>query len=194
MVAENWGLLAKCGKGLLFCLQASVARVADTRLGPALGLESVDFRHTRCEDLVISQSAIASENASERSLQLALAAARTARENNAQDIVVLDMREITPVFDYFVLATGNSRRQLHAISEEIDHCLEDELGDKRMGIEGYNESRWILLDYGNVVIHLFDQEKREYYALEDLWGDAARVALPWDETPSSETSQEDSPS
>lgn len=91
------------------------------------------------------------------------------------------MREITPVFDYFVVATGNSRRQLHAISEEIDHCLEDDLGDQRMGIEGYNESRWILLDYGNVVIHLFDQEKREYYALEDLWSTAARVALPWDE-------------
>ena len=68
------------------------------------------------------------------------------------------MRTITPVFDYFVIATGNSRRQLHAISEEIEHVLEDELKDKRMGIEGYEESRWILLDYGNVVIHLFDQE------------------------------------
>ena len=100
---------------------------------------------------------------------------------------MLDMREITPVFDYFVLATGNSRRQLHAISEEIDHCLEDDLGDKRMGIEGYNESRWILLDYGNVVIHLFDQEKREYYALEDLWSNAGRITLPWDDQPDGES-------
>ena len=75
--------------------------------------------------------------------------------------------------------TGNSRRQLHAISEEIDHCLEDQLGDERMSIEGYNESRWILLDYGTVVIHLFDAETREYYALEQLWGAAARVPLPW---------------
>ena len=104
------------------------------------------------------------ERAAERSLQLAFAAARTADENRGQDIAVLDMRSITPVFDYFVIVTGNSRRQLHAISEEIDHCLEDEMGDQRMGIEGYNESRWILLDYGTVVIHLFDEETREFYA------------------------------
>lgn len=110
---------------------------------------------------------------------MALAAARTAEDNRGEDIVVLDMREITPVFDYFVIATGNSRRQLHAISEEIEHCLEDELKDKRMGIEGYQESRWILLDYGNVVIHLFDQETREFYALEDFWSQAQRVPLPW---------------
>ena len=93
--------------------------------------------------------------------------------------MVLDMREITPVFDYFVLVTGKSRRQLHAISEEIDHALEDDLDDQRMGIEGYRESRWILLDYGNVVIHIFDEEMREFYALEQLWNQAKRVPLPW---------------
>lgn len=110
-----------------------------------------------------------------------MAAARTAEENRGQDIAVLDMRGLTPEFDYFVIATGNSRRQLHAISEEIDHRLEDDLGDKRMGLEGYSESRWILLDYGSVVIHLFDSEMREYYALEDLWHGAERMPLPWDE-------------
>jgi ribosome-associated protein len=115
----------------------------------------------------------------ERSRQLALAAARTADDHRGQDIVVLDMRRMTSEFDYFVLVTGNSRRQLHAISEEIDRVLETELADERMGIEGYNESRWILLDYGSVVIHLFDAETREYYALEDLWGEAERVPLPW---------------
>ena len=116
----------------------------------------------------------------DRSLELALAAARTAQENQGRDVVVLDMREHTPVFDYFVIATGNSRRQLHAISEDVDHKLEDELGDRRLGIEGYSESRWILLDYGSVVIHLFDQETREFYALEDLWAGARRVPLPWE--------------
>lgn len=114
---------------------------------------------------------------SERSLELALAAARTAADNRGQNVVVLDLREITPVFDYFVLATGTSRRQLHAMSEEIDHTLEDDLGDKRMGVEGYQESRWILLDYGTVVIHLFDEEKRGYYDLENLWAQAKRVDL-----------------
>jgi len=114
---------------------------------------------------------------SERSLQLALAAARAAADNRGQNIVVLDLREITPVFDYFVIANGTSRRQLHAMSEEIDHALEDGLDDKRMGIEGYRESRWILLDYGTVVVHLFDEETRSYYDMENLWAQAKRVDL-----------------
>jgi ribosome-associated protein len=130
----------------------------------------------------ISESTATVERAAERSLQLALAAARTAEENRGENIVLLDMRAITPVFDYFVIVTGNSRRQLHAISEEIDRTLEGELGDHRLGIEGYSESRWILLDYGNVVIHLFDAETRDYYALEDFWSTAPQIPLPWHET------------
>jgi ribosome-associated protein len=127
------------------------------------------------------------ERRSERSLKLALAAARTADDNRGQEIVVLDMRPLTAEFDYFVLVTGNSRRQLHAISEEIDRVLEGELGDQRLGIEGYSESRWILLDYGSVVIHLFDAETRAYYALEDLWSTAQRVPLPWESDKDKET-------
>jgi len=106
-----------------------------------------------------------------------LAAARTAAENRGQDICVLDMRKLTAIFDYFVIATGTSRRQLHAMSEEIDHVLEDDMGDQRSGIEGYSESRWIVLDYGTVVIHLFDEEMRAYYDLENLWAEALRVDL-----------------
>jgi ribosome-associated protein len=89
------------------------------------------------------------------------------------------MQSVTPMFDYFVIVTGASRRQLHAISEEIERVLQEELRDKRMSIEGYEESRWILLDYGNVVIHLFDRETREFYSLEDFWSEAKRVPLPW---------------
>ena len=106
-----------------------------------------------------------------------MAAAQTAIDNRGRDVIVLDMRKLTPVFDYFVVATGTSRRQIHAMSEEIDHKLEDELGDQRLGIEGYQESRWVLLDYGTVVIHMFDEETRDYYALEDLWSAAERVPL-----------------
>jgi ribosome-associated protein len=114
----------------------------------------------------------------DRNLELALAAAQTALENRGRDIVILDLREITCIFDYFVIATGTSRRQIHAMSEEIDHRLEDELGDSRMSIEGYRESRWVLLDYGSVVIHMFDEETREYYGLETLWADAKRIEFP----------------
>jgi ribosome-associated protein len=127
-----------------------------------------------------NSSSATSAAAESRSLQLALAAARVAAENNGRDIVILDMRHLTPIFDYFVLATGTSRRQLHAISEEIDHKLEDDLHDHREGIEGYQESRWILLDYGTVVIHLFTEETRAYYALEQLWSDARPVEMPAD--------------
>ena len=130
----------------------------------------------------IADASPTTEVRQERSRQLAMAAARTADDHRGGDIVVLDMRGMTTEFDYFVMVTGNSRRQLHAISEEIDRVLEKELGDHRLGIEGYNESRWILLDYGSVVIHLFDAETRNYYALEDLWGHAERVPLPWQQT------------
>ena len=113
----------------------------------------------------------------DRSRQLAAAAAATALANNAAGVVVLDVCHQTSLFDYFVIATGTSRRQLHAISEQIDDVLQKELGDVRLGIEGYDESRWIVLDYGSVVIHLFDEESRQFYDLESLWADAKSVPL-----------------
>jgi ribosome-associated protein len=111
----------------------------------------------------------------DRALERALAAAQTAHENRGRDILILDLRELTTEFDYFVIATGTSVRQMHAISEEIDHTLEDRLHDHRQGIEGYKQSGWILLDYGDVVIHLFELDKRDYYRLDDLWAGAKRV-------------------
>ena len=114
---------------------------------------------------------------SDAGVRRARMAARVAEENRGRDIVILDMREMTSLFDYFVVVSGTSRRQLHAISEEIDRVLQEELGDRRLGIEGYEESRWILLDYGDVVIHLFEPETRSYYALEDLWGKSKRVPV-----------------
>ncbi len=115
------------------------------------------------------------EQKAERSLQITLAAAQTAEENLGKDVVVLDLRDLTCIFDYFVIASGTSRRQLHAMSEEIDHKLEDELGDERMGVEGYQGSSWILLDYGSLVVHLFDVETRDYYGIEQLWAEAPRL-------------------
>ena len=115
------------------------------------------------------------ETNADRSLQLAIAAAQTAEDNRGRDIEILDLRELTCIFDFFVIVTGTSRRQLHAISEEIDDKLQGDLGDERMGIEGYAESRWILLDYGTIVIHMFDDETRKYFALEDLWAEAPKI-------------------
>lgn len=122
-------------------------------------------------------TALELQTASNPGLELALTAARIAAENRGKDIVVLDLRPVTQIFDYFVVVTGSSRRQLHAIAEEIDRVFEEELHDRRLGREGFQESRWILLDYGNVVIHLFDDETRQYYDLENLWGGGQRVPL-----------------
>lgn len=113
----------------------------------------------------------------EHGRKLAAAAAQVALGNNGKDVMVLDVCAQSAEFDFFVLATGTSRRQLHAISEQIDDVLQKELGDQRLGIEGYDESRWIVLDYGSVVIHLFDDETREYYDLESLWADGTPVPL-----------------
>ncbi|MDO5554393.1 MAG: ribosome silencing factor [Planctomycetia bacterium] len=108
----------------------------------------------------------------------ALRAAQIIQEMKGLDIKVLDLRELTQTFDFFVIASGSSRRQLHAISEEIDNVFEKELGDVRRSICGYQESLWIVLDYEDVVVHLFEPEKREFYALEDLWGKAIDVPVP----------------
>jgi ribosome-associated protein len=110
-----------------------------------------------------------------RSLERAISAARVADLNRGRDITILDLRELTPVFDYFILVTGSSRRQLHAISEEIEQVLEKDFHDRRLGIEGYAESRWILLDFGDIVVHMFDDETRSYYDLEHLWAGAKLV-------------------
>jgi ribosome-associated protein len=125
--------------------------------------------------LAIASQAAQLNSSGNRSLERALAAARVADLNRGRDIVILDLRELTPVFDYFVLVTGASRRQLHAISEEIDDVLARDFGDQRLGIEGYAESRWILLDFGDVVVHMFDDETRAYYDLENLWAGSKRV-------------------
>jgi ribosome-associated protein len=108
------------------------------------------------------------------SLERACNCARVAADNKARDVVVLDMRGLTPLYDFFVLATGNSRRQIHTIAEEVDAAMHAQ-GDERLSIEGYAASKWVVQDYGDVVVHVFDPATREYFAIEDLWADAARV-------------------
>src|SRR5262245_66165612 len=100
--------------------------------------------------------------------------ARVAADHKGRDILVLDMRAITPLYDFFVIVTGSSRRQIHTLAEEIDAALRAE-GDRRLAIEGYEASKWVVQDYGDIVVHVFDPDARAYYALEDLWADAPRL-------------------
>jgi len=108
------------------------------------------------------------------SLERACLCAHVAADHKARDIVVLDLRKITPLYDFFVIATGSSRRQIHTVAEEVDAALES-IGDRRLSIEGYEASRWVVQDYGDVVVHVFDGDAREFYKLEDLWADARRI-------------------
>ena len=108
------------------------------------------------------------------SRERACIAARIAAENKGREVLVLDMRQITPICDFLVIATGASRRQMHAIAEDIDDELV-KVGDRRRGIEGYDASRWIVQDYGDIIVHVFDAASREYYALDELWADAERI-------------------
>lgn len=111
---------------------------------------------------------------STEALDRAFLCARVAEDNKARDILVLDMRGVTPLYDFFIIATGNSRRQIHTLAEEIDAALRDQ-GDVRLGIEGYTAGKWVVQDYGDIVVHVFDPDTRAYYALEDLWADAPRL-------------------
>lgn len=111
-----------------------------------------------------------------RSRELARAAAETALASGGTNIVVLDMTALTSIFDYFVIVTGISHRQLAAMSEDIRMKLEKDLKDRRLSSDGVESGKWIVLDFGSVVIHLFDEDTRQFYSLEALWADAPDIA------------------
>lgn len=111
------------------------------------------------------------------SREIALAAARAADERKAFDIMILDVRELVDVTDYFVIATGRNNPQVEAIVSNVEDELIDKLGVKPNHREGNNDPGWKLIDYGDVVVDVFQPETREYYRLESLWGDAEVVDL-----------------
>jgi len=101
-------------------------------------------------------------------------AVRAADSKMAADIEALDIRELTTIADYFVICTGSSPAQIRAVTEEIERKLK-EAGVMPLSVEGLQASGWVLMDYGDVVIHVFRKETREFYAIERLWNDAPHV-------------------
>jgi ribosome-associated protein len=97
-----------------------------------------------------------------------------AAEKKAQDIIILEIGKVSVVADYFMIAAGTSKVQVHAVADHIIQNLREE-GYTLIHKEGYNEGLWVLLDYGSVVIHLFQPEERDFYNLERLWGHAPRL-------------------
>ena len=108
--------------------------------------------------------------ASERAVELALAAAQAAADKLAQDILLLDVSEQLVITDVFLLASAPNDRQVKAVVDEIEDRLRD-LGAKPIRREGAEEGRWVLLDFGDIVIHVQHEEERIYYARERLWKD-----------------------
>ncbi len=108
------------------------------------------------------------------SLMHAVLAAKTCDAFRGKDIVVLDLTPITAIFDYFVIATATSGRQMSAIAHEVNKVMK-ESGWRRLGIEGEKTGTWVLEDYGNLVLHVFSEEARQMYDLEHLWGDSQQV-------------------
>jgi ribosome-associated protein len=106
--------------------------------------------------------------------EIALFAARTAEEKKAKDTIIYDLHGLSDVTDYFVITTAQSKAQSRAICESISHELKVR-GVHRLGQEGSAGGQWVLLDYGDCVIHIFSPALREYYGLESLWGDAPKV-------------------
>ena len=105
-------------------------------------------------------------------------ALHAADEKKAHDLVVLDLREVASFTDYFVIASGTNVRQVQAVADAVQEQLRRQLNVKPARVEGYNTAEWVLLDYGDFILHVFEEKSRRFYDLERLWRDAARVPLP----------------
>ncbi|MFN2500829.1 MAG: ribosome silencing factor [Pyrinomonadaceae bacterium] len=107
-------------------------------------------------------------------------AIKCAADKKAFNLVALDLRNIASFTEFFIIASGNNQRQVQAISDEINEQLKKQLSVRPIRVEGYNSADWILLDYGDFVVHIFNGEARDFYDLARLWRDARRVEIPSD--------------
>ena len=102
---------------------------------------------------------------------------RFALEKKARDLVVLEVRELTSIGDYFIICSGSSDRQVQSIAQGIEENL-SEAGHSLLSVEGTNRGHWVLMDFSDVIVHIFYEPVREFYDLDGLWGHAPRVELP----------------
>ena len=108
------------------------------------------------------------------------AALHAAGEKKALDLVVLDLRPVAQFTDFFLIASGTNVRQVQAIADAVVEDLKKKHGARPARVEGYNAAEWVLLDYGDFILHVFEEKARRFYDLERLWRDAARVPVPPD--------------
>lgn len=111
----------------------------------------------------------------DENLQLAI---KCAADKKAEKMVALDLRPVASFTEFFVICSAQNQRQVQAIADEISEQLKKQLKQSPVRIEGYSAAEWVLLDYGDFVFHIFDKDARDFYDLERLWRDAAKVDLP----------------
>lgn len=107
-----------------------------------------------------------------------LVALRAAEAKKASGLRILDLREVTSFADYFLICTGTNQRQNQAIWDEVAQQMKKQAGELPISVEGYENGEWILGDFGDMIVHVFSEEKREFYQLERLWRDAKDVPVP----------------
>jgi ribosome-associated protein len=112
----------------------------------------------------------------EKSRAFAMEAAKLAAQTRCHNVVVLDVHGLSPVCDYFVIASGTSARQMRAVADEIIELAEKQ-DSKPIHTDGYEGESWVLVDFVDVIVHLFSDEARSYYDLDNLWGDANRIEI-----------------
>ena len=112
---------------------------------------------------------------SDETRQWAVTAARAADSKQARDVLVLEVAEVLALCGWFVIASASNDRQVKAICDEVEHQIHATGGPKPKRIEGLDARQWVLMDYGDVVVHVFLQEVREFYDLERLWADVPRL-------------------
>jgi ribosome-associated protein len=120
-----------------------------------------------------------SKDTRNRSLDLAVVAARAASSKKADDVLVLEVGEVLAITEAFVIASAGNDRLVRTIAEEVERQVKEAGGAAPLRIEGKSDARWVLLDYGDFVVHVFLEEIRRYYDLERLWSDAPKV--PWED-------------
>jgi len=108
--------------------------------------------------------------------QLVLRCVNAALERKAEDLVILSVKDLSSFADYFVICSGNSDRQIRALADHIGHTLK-KTGISPLGIEGERSGSWILMDYGDVILHIFYKPVREFYDIEGLWSDAPKMTI-----------------
>jgi ribosome-associated protein len=137
-------------------------------------LKEKSLQHETKETIIVTETRTPFADLDDN-VKLAL---HSASEKKAVNLTALDLREIASFTEFFVIASGTNQRQVQAIADEITEQLKKQLNARPIRIEGYNTAEWVLIDFGDFIVHIFEQKAREFYDLERLWRDARKVEIP----------------